>query len=75
MKRKAAILIAMCACLMCMPSSAKETVQVQPSRGVQRFSMTIPDEWVQRDERLLMAAPSGYEDHDFSIVPVPKGEK
>lgn len=75
MKRKAAILIGMCACLMCITSSAKETPQVQPPREVQRFSMTIPDEWVQRDERLLLTAPSGYEDHDFGVVPVPKGEQ
>lgn len=75
MKSKAAFLIGMCVCLMCIPSSAKEDDQVQPPGEVQRFSMTIPDEWVQRDERFLLTAPSGYEDHDFGIVPVPKGEK
>lgn len=75
MKRKAAILIGMCACLMCIPSSAKESAQIQPPREIQRFSMTIPDEWVQRDERFLLTAPSGYEDHGFDIVPAPKGEK
>ena len=75
MRSKLAILICMCAFFMCIPSSAKEVTPLQPVQKPEPFTMTIPDEWVQRDESFLLSAPSGYDDPGFVVVPAPKAEE
>lgn len=75
MKRKIVLLVFGCALLMCMPSSANEISPAQPAKRVERFALTIPEEWVQRDAGMLLTPHSGYDDPDFAISVVPRTEE
>ncbi len=75
MRRKTGILACVCAVLMCVPSSAAGDSEVQAAKTSERFAMTVPEEWVQRDGGILLSPPSSWDDPGFSITFVPETEK
>lgn len=75
MKKKMAALVFVCTCLLCVPSSASEISSVQMTNTVERFALTIPEEWIQRDAGMLLSPPSGYDDPGFVISVIPGTEQ